>query len=284
METAIDVQLLTHTPDPIRVMYVAFRTCYSRFTPQQIWADIESGKITEEKMRTFIFDKLKSGHSSRRPQLYFPFAVSGLSRSASHQLVRHNNGITSDQQSQRYYAFKEADFPSVGREPWERAGLREESLAFMRRVGQLYAQALKAGVPAEDARFLLPNAASTNLTFTVNFEEFLHIADLRLCWRAQWEIRHMWARARTALKARFPELAKPVQPKCGDQRLGYFHQPLAEDLKCPLGARRIRLHQDGNVAAAETGRPLGSTPLSEADLALLTPRPEFEKVPAANRT
>ena len=109
MDTAVDVQLLTHTPDPIRVMYVAFRTCYSKFTPQQIWADIESGKISEEKMKTFIFDKLKSGHSSPRTQVYFTFAVSGLSRAASHQLVRHNNGITFDQQSQRYYAFKEGE-------------------------------------------------------------------------------------------------------------------------------------------------------------------------------
>src|SRR5437762_712791 len=196
METAIDVQLLTHTPDPIRVMYVAFRTCYSRFTPQQIWADIESGKITEEKMKTFIFDKLKSGHSSPRTQVYFTFAVSGLSRAASHQLVRHNNGITFDQQSQRYYAFKEADFPFVVPETWE--------------------------------------------------------------------------------------LAKPVQPKCGDQRMGYCDEPLAEYLKCPLGARRIRLHKDEIVAAAKAGSTLESTPLSEADLALLTPRPELERVPAAS--
>jgi thymidylate synthase (FAD) len=280
MDTAVDVQLLTHTPDPIRVMYVAFRTCYSKFTPQQIWADIESGKISEEKMKTFIFDKLKSGHSSPRTQVYFTFAVSGLSRAASHQLVRHNNGITFDQQSQRYYAFKEADFPYVVPQTWEQAGLREEYVAFMRRVGELYDQALKAGVPAEDARFLLPNAASTNLTFTVNFEEFLHIADLRLCWRAQWEIRHMWAKARNALKAQFPELAKPVQPKCGDQRMGYCDEPLAEYLKCPLGARRIRLHKDEIVAAAKTGRTLESMPLTEEDLALLTPKPEFEKVPA----
>ena len=144
MDTAVDVQLLTHTPDPIRVMYVAFRTCYSKFTPQQLWADIESGKISEEKMKTFIFDKLKSGHSSPRTQVYFTFAVSGLSRSASHQLVRHNNGITFDQQSQRYYAFKEADFPFVVPQTWEQAGLREEYLAFMRHVGELYDQALTA--------------------------------------------------------------------------------------------------------------------------------------------
>src|SRR5438445_2136672 len=113
LDTAIDSQLLTPTPAPIRVMYVAFRTCYSKFTPQRIWADIESGKISEEKMKSFIFDKLKSGHSSPRTQVYFTFAVSGLSRAASHQLVRHNNGITFDQQSQRYYAFKDADFPYV---------------------------------------------------------------------------------------------------------------------------------------------------------------------------
>jgi thymidylate synthase (FAD) len=280
LETELEVQLLTHTPDPIRVMYVAFRTCYSRFTPQQIWADIDSGKISEEKMKTFIFDKLKSGHSSPRTQVYFTFGVSGLSRSASHQLVRHNNGITFDQQSQRYYAFKEADFPFVVPETWEQAGLRDEYLAFMRRVGELYDLALKAGVPAEDARFLLPNAATTNLTFTVNFEEFLHIADLRLCWRAQWEIRHMWARARNALKTRFPELAKPVQPKCGDQRLGYCDEPLAEYLKCPLGMRRIRLHKDEVVAAAKTGKTVEAAPLREEDLALLTPRPEFERAAA----
>ncbi|TMD12037.1 MAG: FAD-dependent thymidylate synthase, partial [Chloroflexi bacterium] len=172
--------------------------------------------------------------------------------------------------SQRYYAFKEGDFPFVVPESWENAGLRERYLDFMRAVGQLYDEALKAGVPAEDARFLLPNAAATNLTFTVNYEEFLHIADLRLCWRAQWEIRHTWARARNALKARFPELARPIQPKCGDQRMGYCDEPMAEYLKCPLGQKRVRLHKDEIVAAAKEGRNLDSKPLTEAEIALLT--------------
>src|SRR2546429_3571287 len=196
MHTAVDVQLLTHTPDPIRVMYVAFRTCYSKFTPQQIWADIESGKISEEKMKSFIFDKLKSGHSSPRTQVYFTFAVSGLSRAASHQLVRHNNGITFDQQSQRYYAFKEADFPYVVPETWEQAGLRDEYVAFMRRVGELYDQALKAGVPAEDAPFLPPNAAAPNRTFTVNHGESPPAPDQPPCCAAPGGVRHPWAKAR----------------------------------------------------------------------------------------
>src|SRR3989440_9143566 len=109
-------------------------------------------------MKSFIFDKLKSGHSSPRTQVYFTFAVSGLSRSASHQLVRHNNGITIDQQSQRYYAFKEADFPFVVPQTWEQAGLREEYLAFMRRVGELYDVALKAGGPPGEGRLLFAHA------------------------------------------------------------------------------------------------------------------------------
>jgi len=90
----------------------------------------------------------------------------------------------------------------------------------------------------------------------------------------------MWARARNALKAEFPELAKPIQPKCGDQRMGYCGEPLAEYLKCPLGARRIRLHKDEILTAAKDNRTLTSTPLSEADIALLSPRPELEKAEA----
>jgi thymidylate synthase (FAD) len=93
----------------------------------------------------------------------------------------------------------------------------------------------------------------------------------------------MWARARNALKAGFPELAKPVQPKCGDQRLGYCDEPYAEYLKCPLGMRRIRMHKDEIVAAAKAGRTLESKPLQEEDLALLTPRPELEPVQVATK-
>ena len=67
MDTAVDVQLLTHTPDPIRVMYVAFRTCYSKFTPQQIWADIESGKISEEKTKWYLEQLTKNGMTVAPP-------------------------------------------------------------------------------------------------------------------------------------------------------------------------------------------------------------------------
>src|SRR6266516_4380138 len=105
--------------------------------------------------------------------------------------------------------------------------------------------------------------------------------DVQLLTHTPDPIRVMYVAFRTCY-SKFPELAKPVKPKCGDQRMGYCDEPLAEYLKCPLGARRIRLHKDEIVAAAKTGRTLESTPLTEDDLALLTPRPEFEKVPAGS--
>src|SRR4030081_1102969 len=89
---------------------------------------------------------------------------------------------------------------------------------------------------------------------------------------------HGGARPPPARRLLFGGGQKPVQPKCGDQRLGYCDEPMAEYLKCPLGARRIRLHKDEIVAAAQAGRTLGASPLTEEDLSLLTPKPEVEKV------
>ena len=49
----------------------------------------------------------------------------------------------------------------------------------------------RAGVPAEDARYLLPNAAESKIVITMNVRELLHFFKLRCCNRAQWEIRDM---------------------------------------------------------------------------------------------
>ena len=88
-------------------------------------------------------------------------------------------------------------------------------------IGELYEEMVAAGVPAEDARFVLPNATNTNFKVTVNFVELLHICDLRLCTRAQWEFRQVASLMRGRDEPPFPELAKYLQPKCGERRGGY---------------------------------------------------------------
>jgi thymidylate synthase (FAD) len=234
----IEVKLLGHSPDPIRSLYLAYRTAYSALTPLQIDARIEDERITRETMLEFIEKRLETGHASPLEQVWFEFGIAGVTRAFSHQFVRHHMGISFEQQSQRYVTFKGGEFPYTVPESVKRAGLEQEYADEFDRVAGLYDRLVQAGVPAEDARFVIPNAANTNFKITVNFLEFLHIADLRLCTRAQWEFRKVVALMRAEVMRRFPELARYLQPKCGEHRQGYCDEPYADWQACPIGRKR----------------------------------------------
>ena len=199
-QATMQVKLIDYAQAPLEKLYAAFRTCYSPDTPIEIWQKIETEKISREKIREFIGERLKTGHASPLEQVVFWFAIAGVSRSLSHQFVRHRIGISFEQQSQRYVKFKEDKLAFVMPESWSRAELDDDFAELLAKTSALYAKALKAGIPAEDARFILPNAAPTNFHVMVNFAEMLHICDLRLCVRAQWEIRRMVALMRAEIK------------------------------------------------------------------------------------
>src|SRR5579875_1481525 len=239
--TSMQVKLIDFAAAPLEKLYAAFRTCYSSETPIEIWEKIEARKISHEKIREFIGERLKTGHSSPLEQVVFWFAIANVSRSLSHQFVRHRVGISFEQQSQRYVKFKQDRLAFVMPESWRRAGLEDDFAALLDRTSELYARALKAGIPAEDARFVLPNAAPTNFHVMVNFAELLHICDVRLCVRAQWEIRRMVAMMRAEVKRVLPEVALFLQPKCGENRMGYCDESLEDWRKCPLG--KVRPHK-----------------------------------------
>src|SRR5215469_6270535 len=240
-QATMQVKLVDHASAPLEKLYAAFRTCYSSESPIEIWQKIESEKISRERIREFIAERLKTGHASPLEQIVFWFAISNVSRSLSHQFVRHRIGISFEQQSQRYVKFKQNKLAFVMPESWTRAGLDDEFDQHLARSSELYDRALKAGIPPEDARFILPNAAPTNFHVMVNFAEMLHICDIRLCVRAQWEIRRMVALMRAEIKRALPEVAIFLQPKCGENRMGYCDESLEDWQKCPLG--RVRPHK-----------------------------------------
>ncbi|HVN87667.1 MAG TPA: FAD-dependent thymidylate synthase [Candidatus Binatia bacterium] len=237
----MEVKLIDVAADPFEKLYAAYRTCYSSDTPVEIWEKIRGAKISSERIRQFIAERLKTGHASPLEQVVFWFAIAGVSRSLSHQLVRHRIGISFEQQSQRYVRFKEETLEYLMPDSWKRAGLSDDFERLAERISATYSKALAAGVPAEDARFVLPNAAPTNFQIMVNFAEMLHIADLRLCVRAQWEIRKMVSLMRLEIKKRIPELAQYLQPKCGELRMGYCDESYDDWAKCPLG--KVRPHK-----------------------------------------
>jgi thymidylate synthase (FAD) len=264
---AINVRLLDHTTDPVRSLYLAYRTAYSALAPQVIADRIEKDKITREQMVEFIEKRLETGHASPLEHVWFEFAISGVSRAFSHQFVRHHIGISFEQQSQRYVAFKKGEFPYTIPDTIRRAGFAGKMEAAFDQLGELYEEMINAGVPAEDARFLIPNAANTNFKVVVNFLELLHICDLRLCTRAQWEFRQVASQMRAAINRKFPELAKYIQPKCGDKRWGYCDESVADWEACPIG--RKRPHKKALFELYDAHRRGELAPLGDSDFKVI---------------
>ena len=227
------------TINPYNNLYGAYRVCYSAKPPEDVWEDIKSNKTSQDKIKSFIEERLKTGHTSPLEQIVFTYSISGISRSLSHQLVRHRAGISFAQQSQRYVKLKEDDlFDFVTPESWRKAGMTEDFHDLMVHSNDLYLKACNAGVPPEDARFVLPNAACTNFQLTVNFAELLHIGDVRLCHQAQWEFRKLVSRMKSELSKVHPDLSDKIQPKCCLERVGYCDESLERWRECPIGKNR----------------------------------------------
>ena len=260
----MDVVLIDYARDPLEKLYGAYRTCYSPKTPREVWEEIRSGAITREKIRAFVGERLKTGHVSPLEQIVFWFGLSGVSRALSHQLVRHRIGISFEQQSQRYVKYKEERLEYVTPETWASAGKADEYQRLMGEITRVYEDALKAGIPAEDARFVLPNATPTNFQIMVNFAELLHIGDLRLCTRAQWEIRKLVSKMRLEILREVPEIASFIQPKCGEKRMGYCDEDLKSWDACPLG--KVRPHKTQVLEVFKQFKKGGVTDLTDAHL------------------
>jgi len=204
----VKVSLLRRTADPETAVAIAARLCYS---PDGI-GDLERN-VDAAQAVALIRRIVGLGHLSVLEHAVFSFGVEGVSRAASHQLVRHRIASYS-QQSQRYVAAGE-DFehvlpPSIAAEP-------QLARAFgraMRSAGRLYGELLAAGVPAEDARFVLPNAAATRIIVTMNARALRNFFRLRCCLRAQWEIREMAERMLGLARAAAPVLFEDCGPAC----------------------------------------------------------------------
>lgn len=194
----MQVELLYYTPDPERAIATAARLCYAPVGASELMET-----MPEERVRSVLSTIMASGHFSTLEHASYTFAIDGVSRALTHQLVRHRLA-SFNQQSQRYVKFKdgiEVVKPgSVAASP-EASAVFDEAMAA---AEQAYASLMELGIPAEDARFVLPNAAETKIVVTMNVRELLHFFELRCCNRAQWEIREL------ALK--MLELVKPTAP------------------------------------------------------------------------
>ena len=225
-----EVKLISKPNNLLKTIYTACRTCYSADTPINIYDTADD----EEKMLKLISRVISSGHYSSIEHIQISFAISNVSRACTHQLVRHRH-MSFSQKSQRYVKEKgQFDYiipPTIEKNP----ELKEKFEQFMSDISNKYQEFVEAGIPAEDARFVLPNATASSMVASLNLREMIHLANLRLCSRAQYEIRTLVKMMCDELSKQEPWLKDYLVPKC--VRLGFCDEdkccgrmPKREDL------------------------------------------------------
>lgn len=226
------VKLIQMTENPTSIMWVAARACYSEKSPIELWDTC--GEVGTDKKWKLVKTVLDSGHESIAEYVNFVFAIEGVDRALTHQLVRHRLCVFS-QQSQRYVEIKES-FDTIS-ELFENPKTDEDE-KYLLTVAERYftgatsdnyrmyiqsllsyLQGIKLGMKPEDARTFLPNATKTNLMMGINLRELRHVCALRLCSRAQLPIRQLFQAIKKEVEARDERLASLLAPTC--EKLSY---------------------------------------------------------------
>lgn len=204
----MNVELLQYPDNPERAVATAARLCYAPVGAKELMET-----MPPERVQSVLSTIMKSGHFSTLEHVSYTFAVDGVSRALTHQLVRHRLA-SFNQQSQRYVKFTEGAEtvkPDTVSRDEEANRIFDEAI---NAVLEGYQKLLDAGIPAEDARYLLPNAAETKIVITMNIRELLHFFSLRCCNRAQWEIREMAHRMLALVKPTAPYIFMDAGAPC----------------------------------------------------------------------
>ena len=198
------VTLLACTQNADAICAAAGNSCYSESSSADILGNIDSEKVLSRIVGM--------GHHSVIEHAVFTFSVEGVSRALTHQLVRHRVASFS-QQSQRYVSLDSASYvtPHTVESDPEASKVFDDA---MEAIWEAYRRLEEMGIPPEDARYLLPNGCTTNITITMNARELLHFFSLRCCNRAQWEIREMADRMLEICREQSPVIFRDAGPPC----------------------------------------------------------------------
>lgn len=232
MESNMKVSLLTYTPEPEKVVSGAAKLCYSPSGIEELMNNLD-----KEGIEKFIAMLAIMGHESPFEHINFTFGIEGVSRSLTHQLVRHRIGSSYSQKSQRYV--KEGSFEYIvpphieniqeAKEMYVRS-MQNAQVAYDNLTDILFekhyednlnqGQSEKAAKRAaekkaiEDARYVLPNSCETKIVVTMNARALFNFFKKRCCNRAQWEIRELAIQMLKLVLEVAPNIFKIAGPGC----------------------------------------------------------------------
>ena len=220
------------TTDPVMAIEEAAANCYDS-TPSS------AGKIMDHCY--------KSGHTSVLEFCTFTFHVEGVSRALLAQHTRHRHASFAVQ-SQRYVDKRDFEYitpRSIQNNPI----VLEKYDELMATIGEFYVFAIDNGIAKEDARYALPNACDTTFEFSINLRSLLNFMNLRLCTRAQWEIRQLALAMKKAIVEQYPAFEKYLVPKCEANAPYYF----CTEQKCCGRHPKLKEVYKGYESSKESG-------------------------------
>ena len=223
------VKIISKPENMLQTIYTACRTCYSADSPINI-NESESANDPEKALK-LVKRVISSGHYSTVEHIQVSYAISGISRACSHQFVRHRL-MSFSQKSQRYVQEKDQFDYIVPTSVAKDEELAKKYDDFMAATTKFYIEMTEKGIKAEDARMILPNATATSMVASLNLRELIHLSNLRLCTRAQAEIRTMVKMMCDELIKTEPWLKEYLVPKC--EKIGFCD----EDKSCGRKAKR----------------------------------------------
>ncbi len=217
----MNVKLIGYSPKPEKIPAMAAKLTHSISKPEQL------EKSSDVELKSILKHVINLGHTSVIEHTSFTFAISDVSRSLTHQLVRHRIASYA-QQSQRYVNLKKPNYvipPKIS----DNKDMKKAYQDTMDLIWEQYNKLLDMNIPAEDSRYILPNAACTNIIVTMNARSLLNFFELRCCLHAQWEIRKLANMMLKELKKKAPIIFKNSGPTCKSK--GYCSENKKD---CPL--------------------------------------------------
>jgi thymidylate synthase (FAD) len=202
----MNVTLIGWTTYPEKLPAMAATLTHSKIKPQDL------AKKSDKDLSAVLKQVMNLGHTSVIEHASFTFAISDVSRSLTHQLVRHRIASYS-QQSQRYVNLTDPSYvipPTIEKDKKMKKAYEDT----MQVIWQQYNKLLEMDIPAEDARYVLPNATCTNIMVTMNARSLLNFFELRCCLHAQWEIRLLANKMLAEVKKVAPVIFKNAGPSC----------------------------------------------------------------------
>lgn len=200
----LKVEVLRYTPDGEKLIAAAAKLCYSSVGISEI-----EENLNEDNTEKFLQHLINLNHESPIEHVSFTFAVEGVSRTLTHQLVRHRIASFS-QQSQRYVKLEQFEYimpPAIENNEEAKAlfkqAMSEDQKYYDKITNILFEENYKKYIDLglkekeakskaekesiEDARYIFPNACESKIVFTMNARTLLNFFRLRCCNRAQWE-------------------------------------------------------------------------------------------------